>query len=64
MEQTQTTEKVVKPGWKSTEFWITVLGASQIAFEKSQGSIPEPWGTVAQAIMLAAYTIARAMAKR
>jgi len=51
------------PGIKTTEFWLTVLVALSSWIGQIQGSVPEPWGTIAVAVVGAAYTIARAITK-
>jgi hypothetical protein len=53
----------IKAGWKTSEFWVTVLGVAVSFLGQMQGTIPEPWGTVCATALGAAYTIARALAK-
>lgn len=55
---------IVKPGYKTTEFWMSVLASASGLIGQIQGSIPEPWGVVAATIITAAYTVARAIAKK
>ena len=54
----------VKPGWKTTEFWVTTLASVMTLIQSMQGTIPHPWGEVAVAVMTAAYSIARAISKK
>lgn len=53
----------VKPGWKSSEFWITVFTTGGALIGSYSGMIPQPWGTIAAAVCTFGYTIARAYTK-
>jgi len=52
-----------KSGFKSSEFWLTLIAGVVSLFGQVQGFIPEPWGTVVAAIVTTAYTIARTILK-
>ncbi len=54
----------MKPGWKTTEFWITVFAALNGIVGQYVGLIPEPYGLVVSAVLGAAYTISRGLAKK
>ena len=54
----------IKSGWKTSEFWITVLTSALTLIQTMQGNIPHPWGEILVAIITAAYTIARTIAKK
>jgi hypothetical protein len=54
----------VKSGIKTTEFWFSLFGALSSMIGQYQGVIPEPWGTIAVAVISATYTIARALTKK
>lgn len=53
----------VKPGIKSTEGILTILGVLVGLVGQHQGSIPEPWGLVASTALTAIYTICRTFLK-
>lgn len=52
-----------KPGVKTTEFWVTIIGGLASVFGQVSGHVPEPWGTIGAAILGAAYSISRALVK-
>ncbi len=60
---------VVKPGYKTSEFWLT-LGATLVSFLIASGAIPETgvWGKVVALVTAAftalGYTISRGLAKK
>ncbi len=54
----------VKPGWKTSEFWVVAIASLSTMVQSIQGNIPHPWGEVAVAVMAAAYAIARALSKK
>lgn len=58
-----TTMDGTKPGWKTTEFWLTV--ASQVAtiWGSVQGFIPPKYAVIATSVGTAIYTILRTLAK-
>lgn len=55
--------KRVKPGWRTTEFWVTVaadVGAIALAAE---GALPHKYAAVLAAVSTAAYAVSRGLAK-
>lgn len=50
----------VKPGVKTTEFWVTV-GAMATAVAQH---VPAPWGWITMAVASAAYALSRGLAKQ
>lgn len=50
----------VKPGWKSTEFWSTILAA----LAPWISSVPADKASAVSAAAVGAYAIARALTKR
>jgi len=52
-----------KPGWKTTEFWLTVLTGVGAVAAAEQGNLPDRYAAVAAAVSVAAYAIARSIAK-
>jgi len=53
----------VKAGWKTTEFWMTILTSLSAMVGQFEGAVPAPWGTILAAVVTAAYAIARALTK-
>jgi hypothetical protein len=53
----------VKPGWKTSEFWLTALLAGGTQLLHMAGSLPGPWGWIASAVAVAAYNVSRGLAK-
>jgi len=51
----------VKPGWKTTEAWLTALTELYILFG---GQIPEPWNAVIASALVAVYVICRTILKK
>lgn len=53
-----------KPGWKTTEFWLTLLGTTiPTLIGASSGAIPGKWAAVVLAASSAAYGLIRAITK-
>lgn len=53
----------MKPGYKTTEFWVTVLTAVGIVVAALADALPPKWATVAVAVATAAYNVARGLSK-
>jgi hypothetical protein len=53
----------VKPGWKTTEFWLAALTSVGAVAASIAGILPPQSGAVATAISTAAYSLARGFAK-
>ena len=58
--------KESKPGWRTTEFWVTVIGALYL-FLNTTGAVdelPKSWSSIALAIIGGAYAVSRGIAKQ
>jgi hypothetical protein len=53
-----------KPGWQTTEFWITVLAAVGATAASATDNLPPRYATIASTIAVVAYAISRGLAKR
>lgn len=53
----------LKPGFETTEFWVSVLTAVATLGGQVAGLVPPPWGAIIAGIAAAAYTISRGLAK-
>ena len=54
----------VKPGIKTTEFWISIIGGAVALWAQIQDKVSEPWGLVVATVLGAVYTISRAITKK
>jgi len=52
-----------KPGWKTSEFWMTTATTGLTLLGATQGFIPADYATVAVAALTAVYTICRTLNK-
>ena len=59
-EATEVNVETNKPGWKTTEFWVTTLTSLWSMFG---GMVPSPWNVIVPTIMGAVYTAARTYSK-
>ena len=66
-----TTKKEVKPGWKTTEFWITVMVAlgsllwgAGLLDPEGAGTANKVFGLVVSGLSAVGYTISRGLAKK
>ena len=55
---------VLKPGWKTSEFWLTALFAGGTELLHLAGALPGPWGWLASGAAVFAYNLSRGMAKK
>ena len=55
---------VVKDGWKTSEFWVTVFTVLGTMAGQVQGMIPAPWGIIVTAVITCGYQISRALVKK
>jgi len=58
--------KESKPGYRTTEFWITLI-VGFYTFLNTTGAIdelPKTWSTIALAILAGAYAVGRGVAKQ
>lgn len=56
-------ETTVTPGWKTTEFWVTLLTIVAAIASMAEGYLPAEWGVAATAVSSGAYAIGRALSK-
>lgn len=54
---------MIKPGWQTTEFWVTVLLNVGVVATALQGSLAPKWGAICSTITVAVYALARALTK-
>jgi len=52
-----------KPGWQTTEFWVTVLTAVGATAASATNNLPPRYATLATTISVVAYAISRGLAK-
>lgn len=52
-----------KPGWKTTEFWLTVVTQLGTLWGVVHGFIPAPWNVIVPVVGTAIYTIAATVRK-
>jgi len=52
-----------KPGWQTTEFWVTVLTAVGATAAAATNNLPPRYATLATTISVVAYAISRGLAK-
>lgn len=53
----------VKPGFKTTEFLLTVLADVGFLAASIQGSLPPKWAAIAGTVSTGAYALSRAWTK-
>jgi len=53
-----------RQGYKTTEFWLSLLGTVAGIAGTVGGVIPQPWGLILSTALPAVYTIARTVAKK
>jgi hypothetical protein len=53
-----------KPGWRSSEFWVTVSYVVGVAAFAIADKLPARYAAIATAIGAGAYAISRGLAKR
>lgn len=53
----------MKPGWKTTELWVTVLVSVGLVTAALAEALSPKWAGVAVAVSVAAYTLSRGLAK-
>ena len=53
-----------KPGWKTTEFWVTVAWVVGLVSAALAGAVAPRWTALASAISIGAYALARGLAKQ
>ncbi len=65
MAEKKAVEKTVKPGGKTTEFWVSLVTiiasiGGPILFDK----LPADWSVIASAFIAGLYAVSRGLAKR
>lgn len=58
-----TTMGGTKPGWKTTEFWLTVANQIAIIWGSVQGYVPPKYAVIGTAVGTCIYTVLRTLAK-
>jgi hypothetical protein len=53
-----------KPGWQTTEFWVTVLTAVGATAAAATDNLPPRYAALASTIAVVAYALSRGLAKR
>lgn len=53
----------VKPGWKTSEFWLNVMVQAGTIWGSVQGFVPPKYAAIVSAVGTAVYTIVRTLAK-
>ena len=56
-------EGAMKSGWKTTEFWLTIIGSGVAIFSAVGGLIPADLSAKIVGVAIMTYTIARAIVK-
>jgi len=54
----------VKPGIRTTEFWVTAIVIAGSALDALAGSLPDRYAGVAAAVASGLYALSRGLAKR
>lgn len=54
----------MKPGYKTTELWITVATDVGMLAAALTGELPPKWAAIATAVSAVGYAIARGLAKQ
>jgi hypothetical protein len=54
----------MKPGWKTTEFWVTILGVIGAATAGLENIVSPTVAGIMMAISSAAYALSRGLAKK
>jgi len=60
---TETRVKHPKPGWKTTEFWVTVIGQVGAVSAAASGVLPAKYAAALMTISGVAYKLSRGLAK-
>lgn len=53
----------MKPGWKTSEFWISIATDAGIGAAALAGELPPKYAAIATAVSTLGYAIARGLAK-
>ena len=60
---TQTQTGAIKPGWKTSEFWVTVATLVAPWIAQYAGNLPPQYAAIANAISAGLYAWSRGQAK-
>lgn len=52
-----------KPGWKTSEFWITALTVVGLVFASVAATLSPKYAAIGAAVSVAAYSLSRGLAK-
>jgi len=52
-----------KPGWQSTEFWVSIATAVGTVAASAEGSLPPRYAALASTVAAVAYALSRGLAK-
>ena len=53
-----------KPGYRTSEFWLSVVVVIAVGSDALAGSLPDRYGGIAAAIAAGLYAVGRGLAKR
>lgn len=53
----------VKAGWRTTEFWVTVVANLGLVLSAASGALPPPYAALASAASVFAYNVSRGLTK-
>lgn len=54
----------MKPGWKTSEFWVTVLTDAGFVATSLAGALPAKWAAALTAAASLTYAVSRGLAKQ
>jgi len=57
-------DKVLKPGWRTSELWVTLGLPVLLQLLTLASHVPGPWGALAGAVGAGLYSLSRGLAKR
>ena len=55
---------MTRPGWQTTEFYVTVATDVGLLASTLQGSLPPKWAAICAAVANVAYAFSRGLAKQ
>jgi hypothetical protein len=53
----------MKPGWKSSEFWVTAFAVVGLAASSAAASLSPKYAAIGAAVSVSAYSLSRGLAK-
>lgn len=59
----QPVQVVHKPGYKTTEFWITIATSGALVLEAVQGALPPQTATIVAGLVTGLYALSRGLSK-